>query len=519
MKGKGEEARIVPDPAVVAALESPNARGSAIDARTLRERADGRRVECRPEGGEVRWREVVASDAGEGSGMLSALLGRAAAEFGRLAPKPAKELDRTAPDPDGIELAFRDGTHASGAAGLRALLEGWDGRSGTPRCDRCGEPMTRKGRHGKTFSRRLGKVRLSRTCVRCRRCGAGHFPLDRHMGIGESNVTPGAASVMADAGKDDSYAQASRQLRHRAGLRRGASSIPRYAGMASDRARAFERTEVVAGAPRSGRRYPSVDGTGVPIRKAGLEGVAGRHEDGSARTRGAKVISIHTADGRDAGTGAARKDPGSDVRGALIDSAAAGSGCGADTGFGRRLRREAVRNGLFGAGGLVVISDGAEWIGNVTGELFPRRPVTHVLDFFHVTERLSDALKAILPDPDERRRRFGADRDRLKANGVAEVIASLRPHAARNGAVSGCARYMRANVGRMQYGTYLEKGMRIGSGVVEGACRKLVRERCKKTGSRWSTKGANALLALKSRFENNRRADFLHWSAMQKATA
>ncbi len=164
---------------------------------------------------------------------------------------------------------------------------------------------------------------------------------------------------------------------------------------------------------------------------------------------------------------------------------------GADTGFGRRLQREAVRNSLFGTGGLVVIPDGADWIGNVTREPFPCRPVPYVLDFLRVTERLSDAQKAILPDPAGRRRRFEADRDRLKASGVAEVIAALRPHAARNGAVSGCVRYMQANVGRMQYGTYPGKGLRIGSGVVEGACRKLVCERCRKTGSRWPTKGAN----------------------------
>ena len=41
---------------------------------------------------------------------------------------------------------------------------------------------------------------------------------------------------------------------------------------------------------------------------------------------------------------------------------------------------------------------------------------------------------------------------------------------------------------RMQYGTYPGKGIRTVSGVVEGACGKLVRERRGKTGSRWPAK-------------------------------
>ena len=60
-----------------------------------------------------------------------------------------------------------------------------------------------------------------------------------------------------------------------------------------------------------------------------------------------------------------------------------------------------------------MISDGASWIRNVCEELFSGRAVNCIPDFFRVSEYLSDALKAILPDGAERRQRFKADKARL----------------------------------------------------------------------------------------------------------
>ena len=74
---------------------------------------------------------------------------------------------------------------------------------------------------------------------------------------------------------------------------------------------------------------------------------------------------------------------------------------------------------------------------------------------------------------------------------------------------------MEANVSRMQYGTYPEQGMHIGSGVAEGACRSLVCRHLKRPGSHWPVAGANAMLSLKTWVENGRWVDFLHWNTAQ----
>ena len=80
-------------------------------------------------------------------------------------------------------------------------------------------------------------------------------------------------------------------------------------------------------------------------------------------------------------------------------------------------------------------------------------------------------------------------------------------------------KYMEANVSRMQYGTYPEQGMHIGSGVVASACRSLVCRRLKRPGSHWSVAGANAMLSLKTCVENGRWVDFLHRNAAQPKMA
>ena len=56
--------------------------------------------------------------------------------------------------------------------------------------------------------------------------------------------------------------------------------------------------------------------------------------------------------------------------------------------------------------------------------------------------------------------------------------------------------YFRRNHDRMKYDEYLAKGYPIGSGVVEGACRHLVKDRLERTGMRWRPEGAQAMLDL-----------------------
>jgi hypothetical protein len=88
---------------------------------------------------------------------------------------------------------------------------------------------------------------------------------------------------------------------------------------------------------------------------------------------------------------------------------------------------------------------------------------------------------------------------------VSEVAAGMRRSATRKGLspetrapVDKCADYLLKNKGRFDYATALAKGWPIATGIIEGACRHLVKDRMDLTGARWSLEGAEAVLRLRS---------------------
>jgi len=50
----------------------------------------------------------------------------------------------------------------------------------------------------------------------------------------------------------------------------------------------------------------------------------------------------------------------------------------------------------------------------------------------------------------------------------------------------------------LKYNHYLAQGFPIATGVIEGACRHLVKDRMEVTGARWSLKGAEVVLPLRA---------------------
>jgi len=69
--------------------------------------------------------------------------------------------------------------------------------------------------------------------------------------------------------------------------------------------------------------------------------------------------------------------------------------------------------------------------------------------------------------------------------------------------VEDCLAYFAARVDYMKYDEYLAAGYPIGSGVVEGACRHLVKDRMEQAGMRWRIAGAQAILSLRAIYVND----------------
>jgi hypothetical protein len=64
------------------------------------------------------------------------------------------------------------------------------------------------------------------------------------------------------------------------------------------------------------------------------------------------------------------------------------------------------------------------------------------------------------------------------------------------------AAYLERNAPYMDYAAYLAQGWPIATGVIKGACRHLVKDRCERSGMRWTLAGAEALLHLRCVHEN-----------------
>ena len=132
-----------------------------------------------------------------------------------------------------------------------------------------------------------------------------------------------------------------------------------------------------------------------------------------------------------------------------------------------------------------MLSDEALWIRIVCEEILPGRKVAFILDLYHALECASDAVQAVTPDEGKRKKRMDWIREKLGTRQVAQVISKLKPHR-RFGAFAACIRYCEANRDRMRCDLCRKRGLPVGSGIVESACKHIVENRFKESGCRWS---------------------------------
>jgi hypothetical protein len=69
---------------------------------------------------------------------------------------------------------------------------------------------------------------------------------------------------------------------------------------------------------------------------------------------------------------------------------------------------------------------------------------------------------------------------------------------------------------RLHYDQYLAAGYPIASGVIEGACRHVVKDRMERAGMHWTLPGAQALLRLRCIALNGQWEDFIHYYIQQE---
>jgi len=131
--------------------------------------------------------------------------------------------------------------------------------------------------------------------------------------------------------------------------------------------------------------------------------------------------------------------------------------------------------------------------------------ITIVLDVIHVLEYLWGAAYCFHRPASKEAEQWVTKRLVMLLDGTdaSSVAAGMTRSATRQGltkrkAVDKCAKYLRHNRDHLDYATALREGYPIATGVVEGTCRFLVRQRLDIAGARWGLEGAEAVLRLRA---------------------
>ena len=132
--------------------------------------------------------------------------------------------------------------------------------------------------------------------------------------------------------------------------------------------------------------------------------------------------------------------------------------------------------------------------------------LTIIVDVIHVIEYLWDAGRAFHPASGPELESWVEHRLLKILRGKASFVAGGMNRSATLRAFSSkqrepidtCARYLLNHSPYLRYDRYLSQGFPIATGVIEGACRHLVKDRMEVTGARWSLAGAEAVLRLRA---------------------
>jgi len=147
-----------------------------------------------------------------------------------------------------------------------------------------------------------------------------------------------------------------------------------------------------------------------------------------------------------------------------------------------------------------------------------------LVDFWHATEHLSKIAEFL----------FGKSTEAAKAwyekyrtvlrdetNGIGKLLRSIDYYAAKNDLSKSNQKdlarergYFQRNRKRMNYGELRSRGLPIGSGPVEAACKTLVKTRLGRSGMRWSREGGQRILDLRTYVKSNRWD--LAWEMIKK---
>ncbi|TVR25528.1 MAG: ISKra4 family transposase [Anaerolineaceae bacterium] len=160
----------------------------------------------------------------------------------------------------------------------------------------------------------------------------------------------------------------------------------------------------------------------------------------------------------------------------------------------------------------VALTDGNRGLKNRVQQDLP--DFTLIVDIIHVTEYLWEAANTLWGETHSMRQTWMRDALRcLLEYDLDHLLNHLHYQLGylskrKRTVIEKIIQYLENNRDYLDYQTYLAHGYPIGTGVIEGACRHLVKDRFERAGMRWSLDGAQVMLDLRAVYLNGDWDDF-----------
>ncbi len=376
--------------------------------------------------------------------------------------------------------------------------------------------------HQRTLTTIFGEVSVSRLAYR-RRGRANLHPADAALNLPEERHSHGLRRLAAVESSKGSFDEATMTIRAASGANVGKRQVEELARRAAVDFEGFYESSSRPLAEASHVLVISADGKGVVMRPDALRPhtaaaarraqpkLAARLSKGEKRNRKrmAEVGAVYDItpvprSPEEIFSGADNVPPAPSAKGkwltaSLVEDAA--------TVVAAVFDEAERRDSGHGRTWVALVDGNNHQIERIRAEAKARKvEVNIVVDFIHVLEYLWRAAWSFFDEGDPNAEEWVKDKALAVLRGQSSTVAaSIRRKATtlglaveRRAKADTCAHYLLHKRSYLDYPRALEQGWPIATGVIEGACRHLVKDRLDITGARWGLEGAEAFLKLRA---------------------
>lgn len=399
--------------------------------------------------------------------------------------------------------------------------------------------------HDRGLASVFGKVTVTRMAYR-RRSAENLYPADAVLNLPKEKHSHGLARLAAIEAARGSYEQAADAVFRATGVRIGKRQAEQLAVAAAADVDAFYAARRPAPAPAGMLLVMQFDGKGVVMRPEALRAATAKAAAGTRRKLATRLspgekngrkrmaelgcvydcqpvprtpADIITRPGERPGQ--PRKDGPAATSKWLTSSVSNDVPTVIAAGFDEADRRDPAHERTWTA----LVDGNKQQIEAIEAEAARRGvTVTILIDFIHVLEYAWKAAWSFFEpgDPDAEDW-VAAQATKILQGKAGQVAAGIRRRATTYGyagnerrGADDCAAYLTAKRAYLGYNTALAAGWPIATGIIEGACRHIVKDRMDITGARWGLAGAEAILKLRAITSNGDFETYWTWHLRQE---